>query len=104
MGVEWTPNKSQHAKLTLEKKILPPLLPGFEICNLLITSPALYQQAIMRQCVFLIMSAHYCMHVCVSMHAYICACVHVLCVVVFCCSFYPGSEMKHRYTSEAKQC
>ena len=30
MGVERTPNKSQHTKLTLEKKILPPLLPGFE--------------------------------------------------------------------------
>ena len=25
-GVERTPNKSQHTKLTLEKKILPPLL------------------------------------------------------------------------------
>ena len=30
-GVEWKPNKSQHTKLTLEKKILPPLLPGFEL-------------------------------------------------------------------------
>ena len=30
-GVEWTLNKSQHAKLTLEKKILPPLLPEFEL-------------------------------------------------------------------------
>ena len=30
-GVERTPNKSQHTKLTLEKKILPPLLPGFEL-------------------------------------------------------------------------
>ena len=28
--VERTPNKSQHTKLTLEKKILPPLLPGLE--------------------------------------------------------------------------
>ena len=28
--VEGTPSKSQHRKLTLEKKILPPLLPGFE--------------------------------------------------------------------------
>ena len=27
-GVERTPKKSQHRKLTLEKKILPPLLPG----------------------------------------------------------------------------
>ena len=30
MGVERTPNESQHAELILEKKILPPLLPGFE--------------------------------------------------------------------------
>ena len=30
-GLERTPNKSQHTKLTLEKKILPPLLPGFEL-------------------------------------------------------------------------
>ena len=29
-GMERTPNKSQHTKLTVEKKILPPLLPGFE--------------------------------------------------------------------------
>ena len=26
-----TPNNSQHTQLTLEKKILPPLLPGFEL-------------------------------------------------------------------------
>ena len=32
-GVEQTPNKSQHTKLTLEKKILPPLLPGFELAT-----------------------------------------------------------------------
>ena len=31
MGAERTPNKSQHTKLTLEKKILTPLLPGFEL-------------------------------------------------------------------------
>ena len=30
-GVEWTPNASQHTKLTPEKKILPPLLLGFEL-------------------------------------------------------------------------
>ena len=30
-GLERTPNKSQHTKLTLEKIILPPLLPGFEL-------------------------------------------------------------------------
>ena len=29
-GVERTPNKSQHRKLTLEKKILLPFLPGFD--------------------------------------------------------------------------
>ena len=38
MGVERTPNK-KHTKLTLEKKILLPLLPGFKH-NLSITSPA----------------------------------------------------------------
>ena len=43
--VERTPNKSQHRKLTLEKKILLPCLLR-QPCNLLITSPALYQQAI----------------------------------------------------------
>ena len=31
MGMERTLNKSQHTKLTLEKKILPPLLPGFKL-------------------------------------------------------------------------
>ena len=29
-GVERTLDKSQHTKLTLEKKFPPPLLPGFE--------------------------------------------------------------------------
>ena len=28
-----TPNKSHHTKLTLEKKILPPLLLGFEFAT-----------------------------------------------------------------------
>ena len=32
-GVEQTPNKSQHTKLTPEKKILPPILPGFELAT-----------------------------------------------------------------------
>ena len=32
-GVEQTPNESQHKKLTLEKKILPSLLPGFELAS-----------------------------------------------------------------------
>ena len=30
-GVERTPNKSQHTKLTLEKKIPPPFLPGIKL-------------------------------------------------------------------------
>ena len=30
-GLEWTPNKSQHTNLTPEKKILPPLLLGFDL-------------------------------------------------------------------------
>ena len=32
-GVERTPNESQHTKWTPEKKILPPLLPGFELAT-----------------------------------------------------------------------
>ena len=32
-GVERTPNTSKHTKLTPEKKILPPLLPGFELAT-----------------------------------------------------------------------
>ena len=32
-GVAQTQNKSQHSKLTPEKKILPPLLPGFELAT-----------------------------------------------------------------------
>ena len=31
--MERTPNKSQYTKLTLEKKILPPLLPGLELAT-----------------------------------------------------------------------
>ena len=33
MGVERTPNESQHTRLTLEKKILLPLLPGYELAT-----------------------------------------------------------------------
>ena len=33
IGVEWTPTRSQHTKLTLEKKILPLLLLGFELAT-----------------------------------------------------------------------
>ena len=32
-GVEWTLNKSQHTKLTLEKKILPLFMLGFELAT-----------------------------------------------------------------------
>ena len=32
-GLERIPNNSLHTKLTLEKKILPPLLPGFELAT-----------------------------------------------------------------------
>ena len=42
MGVEQALNKGHHSKLTLENKILPPLLPGFELANLSITSPVLF--------------------------------------------------------------
>ena len=45
-GVEQTPNKSQHTKLTLEKKILPPLLLGFELATIRSRVRRSYQQAI----------------------------------------------------------
>ena len=32
-GVERTPNKSQHTKFTIEKKILPPLMPRIELAT-----------------------------------------------------------------------
>ena len=41
MGVEWTTNKSLHTKVTLKKKILPPLLPGFELATFFFMSLAL---------------------------------------------------------------
>ena len=46
-GVERTPNKSQHRKLTLEKKILPPLLPGFKLATFWSQVRHSYQQAIL---------------------------------------------------------
>ena len=46
MGVERTPSKSQHTKLTLEKKILPPLLPGFELATFRLRVLPSNQQAI----------------------------------------------------------
>ena len=33
-GMERTPNQSQHTHLTLEQKIFPPLLPGFELTTI----------------------------------------------------------------------
>ena len=44
--VERTPYESQHTKLTLEKKILPPLLPGFEPAAFRSRDRRSYQQAI----------------------------------------------------------
>ena len=44
--VERTLNKSQHRKSTLEKKILPPLLPGFELATFRLRVRRSYQQAI----------------------------------------------------------
>ena len=41
-----TPNKSQHTKLTLEKKFLPPLLPGFELATFWSRVRSSYKQAI----------------------------------------------------------
>ena len=46
-GLERTPRKSQHTKLTLEKKILPPLLPGFELATFRPRARRCYQQAIL---------------------------------------------------------
>ena len=46
MAVERTPNKSQLSKLTLEKKILPPLLRGFELATFRSRIQNAYQQVI----------------------------------------------------------
>ena len=45
-GVERTPKKSQHTKLTLEKTIFPLLLPGFELATFRSRVQRSYQQAI----------------------------------------------------------
>ena len=45
-GVEQTPNMSQHIKLTLEKKILLLLLPGFKLATFQSRIWRFYQQAI----------------------------------------------------------
>ena len=47
MGVEQTPNKSQHTKLTLEKKILPPPLSRFKLATFWSRVLRTYQQAIL---------------------------------------------------------
>ena len=44
--MERTPNKSQHTKFTLEKKILPSFLPGFELPTFRLRVLRSYQQAI----------------------------------------------------------
>ena len=44
--MERTPNKSQHFKSTLEKKFLPPILPGFELATFRSRVRHSYQQAI----------------------------------------------------------
>ena len=46
-GVERTPNKSQHTKLTLEKKILSPPLLGFELATFQSRVQCSNQQAIL---------------------------------------------------------
>ena len=46
MGVERAPNRSQYTKLTLEKKLLPPLLPGFELATFRSRVRSSYQRAI----------------------------------------------------------
>ena len=45
-GVERTPNKSEYTKLTLEKKILLPLLPEFELATFRSRVRRSYKQAI----------------------------------------------------------
>ena len=45
-GLEQMLNKSQHTKLTLEKKIIPPLLPGVELATFRSWVWHSYQQAI----------------------------------------------------------
>ena len=45
--MEWTRNKNQHTKLTPGKKILPPLLLGFELATFWSRVQHSYQQAVM---------------------------------------------------------
>ena len=46
MGAKRTPNKIQHTKLAVEKNILPPLLPGFELATFRPRVRRIYQGAI----------------------------------------------------------
>ena len=46
MGLEQTPNKSHRTKLTLEKKILSPLLSGFELATFRSWARLSYQQSL----------------------------------------------------------
>ena len=46
-GVEQTPNKSQHTKLNLEKKILLPSLQGFTLATFQSRVRQFYQQALL---------------------------------------------------------
>ena len=45
-GGGWTPNQSQHTKLTLEKKILPQLLPRFKLATFQLRIRRSNQQAV----------------------------------------------------------
>ena len=91
-------NKSQHRKSTLEKKILPPLLRGFE--------PTTFQSRVRRSNHWAIPA---CVCVCVCIH--VCACaplvtsLHFLLFLHFLLpplflpllQFLPGRENKHMY-------
>ena len=56
--MERTPGKSQHTKLTLEKKILPPLPPTFELATIRSRVRRLYQQAIAAVLLFIVTETH----------------------------------------------
>ena len=58
--VEWTLHKSQHAKLTLKKKILPPLLLGFE--------PTTFRSRVQRSSQQATQLPHACSHVYTHTH------------------------------------
>ena len=82
-GVDRTLNKSQHTKLALEKKILPPLLPGFELATFRSRVRRSNQQAI--PVIFVPLPDVTCVSMCVSvcvrarvsldLSLYMCVCV-----------------------------